>query len=307
VTVRSLDGRQTVSMVATHLAPKNRITANIMGPSIRRLGALVSGLSAYGPVFVGGDFNRHYTSRDFPRSGLTAAGLTPSYDLAGFYLPTGDHHGATIDYVMLRPAPLFRVLSQTTTEMYSDHDLLSVVLSLPATTTGERPISFPPGTSVNDPSSTSPNARRALVRTIRTAINNATEGAQVRLSTAQLGDRGVTVALRRAYKRGVDVKVISGSATPTRFETSLVSLIGSRKKAASWIRFNPAQATRRLATSTLLADRTGATTYLVLTANRAMDSSLVSEPSRTTVDTSSHSGFQSKVKVFGALVRGSHR
>lgn len=309
VTVRSLDGSQTVSMVATHLAPINRITKNLMGPSIRRLGALVSGLSAYGPVFVGGDFNRHYTAQNFPREGLTAAGLTPAYDLAGCYLPTGENHDppATIDYVMLRPAPLFSVLSITTTDMYSDHEALSVVLSMPSTTRGERPIAFAPGTSVNDPASSSGSARRALLRTIRNAINNTTDGAQLRLSTAQLADRGVTVALRRAFKRGVDVKVISGSATATRLETSLQTLLGSRRSASSWIRFNPGQATRRLATSTLLADRTGSTTYLVLTANRAFDSSLVTEPAQATMATSSHTGFKNKVRAFGALVRSSRR
>ncbi|MFC6344858.1 endonuclease/exonuclease/phosphatase family protein, partial [Nocardioides hankookensis] len=189
VTVRSNDGKQMVSMVATHIAPKNSITAKLMGPSIQRLGALVGGLSSMGPVFVGGDFNVHYRAKDYPRAGLTAAGLTPSYDVYGSYLPTGDHHGATIDYVFMRPAASFSVLEQATTELYSDHDALSVVLSMPATTSGQTPVSFAPGTSVNDPTSTSSASRRSVARTVRAAVHNTTSGAAIRLSTAQLSDR----------------------------------------------------------------------------------------------------------------------
>ena len=126
VTLRSVDGQQTVSLVSVHIAPKSERTTKLLGPSINRLGALVGQLSSSGPVLVGGDFNRHYKSREYPRALLQQHGMNAVYDLSGRYAPTGDHFGATIDYVMVRPAAVFSVLAQTTRELNSDHDALVV-------------------------------------------------------------------------------------------------------------------------------------------------------------------------------------
>ncbi len=307
VTVRSLDGCQTVSMVATHLAPKNKFTAKLMPSSIRRLGKLVSALSAAGPVFVGGDFNRHYKSAEYPRAGLTAAGLASTYDMAGWYFPTGDYRGATIDYIMVRPPTAFTVLEQSATELYSDHDMVSAVLSMPARTVGEAPVSFAPGTSVNNPASSASASKRAIVRTVRSAVTNTTAGASVRVSTARLGDRVLGRLLRKAAARGVEVRVVSGSATPTKAEQALVEVLGASRRGDTWIQFRPHRfATRPLAPTMLIADRSGATQNLVLTSNRALDGTMTREVASARIVTT-RATYAAQVKAFSKLARGPQR
>lgn len=279
VTVRSLDGCQTLSMVATHLAPENSYTKNLMAPSVARLGALTAMLSASGPVIVAGDFNRHYKSAKYPRNELTAAGLTPTYDIAGTWFPTGDHFGATIDYIFLHPASDFTFIEHGATEAYSDHDIVHAVLGLPVTTTPGPAVSFAQARTVNDPLSTVTLARRAVLRNALRALKSAPEGALVRILSARIDDRYLGKEIRRAVARGVRVRVVSGSAEPTAVEQHLATQLGSDPAAPSWLLFRPsAYAAGGLPSTGLAVSATGLTENFSMVVDKALDATIAREP-----------------------------
>lgn len=280
VTVRSLDGCQTLSMVSTHLAPENSFTKNLMAPSVARLGALTAMLSAAGPVIVAGDFNRHYRSAKYPRAELTAAGLTPTYDVAGTWFPTGDHYGATIDYVFLHPAADFTFIEHGATEAYSDHDIVHAVLGLPVTTTPGPEVSFAQARTVNDPASVIPVARRAVLRNAITALRAAPEGAIVRVLTARLADRYLGKEIRRAVARGVRVRLVSGNAVPSKVEQRLAADLGSDLEAPSWMIHRPEAYTDADAPASLVTvSATGLTERFSLVADKPLDATIAREAS----------------------------
>ena len=114
---------RTVSVVSAHPSPDGPSSHGLLPVYMAGLSALVRELSVNGPVFVGGDLNAHYTSGRFPRPALTAAGLTPTYDVYGMPIGgTGDHGGATIDYLLYQPAAGVTATSQSKVELASDHD-----------------------------------------------------------------------------------------------------------------------------------------------------------------------------------------
>jgi len=273
VTLRSLDGAQTISVVSIHIAPKSSRTTKLLGPSIRRLGELASALSASGPVLVGGDFNRHYTSSEYPRAGLEEHGLNAVYDLSGFFEPTGDHRGATIDYVMLRPMAQFEVRRQTTRELKSDHDALVVDLGVPLRTTGERPLSFSAGTMVNDPVATLAQGRSTVTRTVLTALRRAKPGGSVRVLASEVSMKRVTRHLLKADRRGVRVRVISNSVVPTDEEQKIVERLADSEH-GSWLRFRPAE---DATASTVLVSRAATTEKLRLDIGRGLSKAMNSE------------------------------
>lgn len=275
VTLRSYDGRQTVSLVSVHIAPKSARTTKLLGPSIERLGALVGQLSASGPVLVGGDFNRHYKSSEYPRALLSSFGMNAVYDLSGRYAPTGDHFGATIDYVMVRPAAVFTVLSQTTRELHSDHDALVVELSLPERTSGEPVISFSAGTTVNDPASTHKRARSAVIRSILTAINHVPEDGELRVETSSLDVRRVAGRLLEAARRGATVKVVTGTLLPTPAEQWLAERFAELP--GSYVRHRPTAFDPDAPRTEVLASVAGVTPWTVLDVAQSLSTRLVSE------------------------------
>ena len=123
VTLRSSETGEAVSVVSTHASPVGKGTPDLLPVYTSALGSLVRELSAQGPVFAGGDLNVHYTSGRFPRAGLSAAGLTPTYDVHG--IPpggTGDHGGHTIDYLLFQPGAGVTSTGQWKAELLSDHD-----------------------------------------------------------------------------------------------------------------------------------------------------------------------------------------
>ncbi len=128
VTLQSADGR-TVSVVSAHVAPLVNGMPDLRRGTVRRIGALVTQLKARGPVFVGGDFNVHYRSSSYPRDVLTADSMVPTYDAMGSYFPTGDHRGATIDYVFATADDQIQVVSQHPVELNSDHNAVVAGLS----------------------------------------------------------------------------------------------------------------------------------------------------------------------------------
>ena len=132
VSLESIDGRQ-LSLVSAHVAPPFRDDRgnwiDLLRPSVRRVNLLVQELSSHGPVLVGGDFNVNYTSGRYPRDLLAEARLRPTYDLLGTRFPTGDHHGATIDYVFVRGKGQLQVDWHRPVELNSDHDAVVAGLS----------------------------------------------------------------------------------------------------------------------------------------------------------------------------------
>jgi endonuclease/exonuclease/phosphatase (EEP) superfamily protein YafD len=128
VVVANATTGQVVSLVSVHAAPSTQLTRNVLDPSVTRIGRLVRRLSHQGPVIVAGDFNVAYDSEAFPRRLLARFGLRSTFDLAGDSLPTGNHHGKTIDYVLVSPATRFSVTGQWVQHLHSDHNALTVDL-----------------------------------------------------------------------------------------------------------------------------------------------------------------------------------
>ena len=230
VTLRSVDGRR-LSIVAMHVSPTFRDdqgrTIDLLRPSVRRLSRLVHDLSSRGPVLVGGDFNVHYPSARYPRYLLTQARLKPTYDLLGNYFPTGDHHGATIDYVFVRSKSQLQVDWHRPVELNSDHDAVVAGLSW-ATAAPE-----PPGTIVRNQPDGTQRERLAVARVLRRNLARTTAGETVQVATRGLNLPVVDWALREAEARGVRVQVTTLSGRLTWRERRLRRTLDTNR---SWLR-----------------------------------------------------------------------
>ena len=228
VTLTSPDGR-TLSVVAVHVAPLAKGMPDLRRPSVRRLGGLVELLSPRGPVLVGGDFNVHYKSSIYPRDLLDAAELVPTYDMLDSYFPTGDHQGATIDYVFGRVAGQTWAAAHRPVELRSDHDAVvadfSWLVDAPAETLRV----------ANDPAGDS-TARRRVVDTLVETIRGAESGAVLEIVTKSFSQRAISRQLAAAMGRGVHVRMTVRSATPTRSERRLNRRIEEQRDAESWFR-----------------------------------------------------------------------
>ena len=231
VTLRSADGRQ-LSVVSVHLAPlfkQDGKQVDLLRPSVSRLGELVGQLAPAGPVLVGGDFNVHYKSGRYPRDLFSASGLVPTYDTLGRYFPTGDHQGATIDYVLNRGADQLRAVEQHPDELKSDHD--AVIGGF------DWQVDAPAETEVltNDPDGPAA-ARRAVVTEMTRDIESAGPGMVVEVVTADLTLRGVYRRLVAAVDRGVHVRLTTRSEDLTRRERRLRRHVTGSGDAQSWVR-----------------------------------------------------------------------
>jgi len=188
VTLRGTDGR-VVSVVSVHVAPLTRGMPDLLRRSIRHLGVLVSELAPRGPVLVGGDFNVHYRSGRYPRDLLTAAGLVPTYDTLRAYFPTGDHHGATIDYAFVRGTDVLLAENQHPVELNSDHDAVVGGWNWQSDLRSQSRV------ITNDPDGDSAS-RRAVARALLHGIRSADAGSVVALATTRLGLHGVVRQLK---------------------------------------------------------------------------------------------------------------
>ena len=226
VTLQDAYGR-TISVVSTHVTPLISITEGLPESSVRRLGELAATLGEQGPVLMAGDFNFHYRSAQYPASLLAEGNLVPTYDTMGAFFPTGDHHGATIDYVLVHQdlaAPQLQVLDQFPTELYSDHD--AVTADLAFTTPAVPPtFSVAPATVVNDPAGDAV-AKRKVVDLITGTLDNAPAGGAVHLVTKALTSPRVIHALDRAIQRGVHVQLIVRHHAFNAQEQHFVDLLG---------------------------------------------------------------------------------
>ena len=182
---------------------------------------------------MAGDMNFHYNGAvQYPRELLTSYGFTPTYDVLGTHFPTGDHRGATIDYVFLKEASQFTVLGQYNQELNSDHDAVTADLSFPTPRWRCR------SASSRRPSPTCPTAparaRRAMLDLMVKAVDNAPEGAAIHLTTAKLGDKPLYRALRAAIDRGVHVQVVTRRNHPTQQELNLMNVLGDKVWKKYW-------------------------------------------------------------------------
>jgi endonuclease/exonuclease/phosphatase (EEP) superfamily protein YafD len=119
-----------LSMISTHqmqnpakFGPDKPLRQRIYRQAMTRLSALVTELSARGPVFVAGDFNSQFHSNDpwGPRRTLASTGLAAAMEKLGA-TPTHDA-GGTIDYVFY-PTATALPTAQKVTNLRSDHKLL---------------------------------------------------------------------------------------------------------------------------------------------------------------------------------------
>jgi endonuclease/exonuclease/phosphatase (EEP) superfamily protein YafD len=245
-TLRSLDGCHTVSVVSFHVAPRNRITQNLLVPSIKRLAALSRVLSASGPVLFAGDMNAQYNGSRYPRKHLNAGNLTATFDMTGQKLVTHDG-GGSIDYVLVNRREQFSVTNQFVQEVNSDHDLLVAdLLFNPTVSTPRVPPTVMRGHVLNVPESSIKRARAEVVRQLMMAIRHTPRGETVRFITRRLKDKRIRNELARAYRRGVVVQFVTTNRARTKHEQSLVDLLGSSKKRTSHVRIGSARKADRL-------------------------------------------------------------
>jgi endonuclease/exonuclease/phosphatase (EEP) superfamily protein YafD len=288
VTLQGVDGR-VVSVVSTHLAPMNSITEGLTPISVRRLGALTTTLSAAGPVLVGGDFNVHYKEARYPRDLFEAFALTPTYDVVGRYFATGDHRGATIDYLFLNEASDFAVQGQYNTELNSDHDAITADLAF-TEPVGDMPVMFSAGTVVNNPSGDR-LARRAVLELMIRALDNAPRASAVHLQTKGLRDRRLTAALLDAADRGVHVQLVTRHERFNRQERQLQAELGWRTTHKSWVTDCVKKCRRlanagRLPDTQLLVSKAGETPALLIEADAPAERGYARQQTAARVDTS---------------------
>ena len=232
VTLQGIDGH-VVSVISAHLAPDTDITHGLQEVGINNLGVLANKLAAYGPVLMAGDMNFQYNGAiQYPRALLTSYGFTPTYDVTGTHFPTGDHRGATIDYIFLKTAAQFTVLGQYNQELYSDHDAVTADLAF-TDAPAEVPVSFTPGEFTNQPEGTRV-ARRAVLDLMVKAVGNAPEGSSIHLTTAKLGDKPLYRSLRAAIDRGVHVQFLTRRNHPSQQELNLMNVLGSKVWKKDW-------------------------------------------------------------------------
>ena len=231
VTLQGVDGR-VVSVIAVHLTPETEITMGLQEVGVTNLGILANQLAAAGPVLMAGDMNFHYGPLQYPRELLASYGFTSTYDVTGTHFPTGDHRGATIDYVFMKDASQFTVLGQYNQELNSDHDAVTADLAFTDAPL-EVPVSFTPGTFTNAPEGTRA-ARRAMLDLMVKAVDNAPAGAAIHLTTAKLGDKPLYRALRAAIERKVHVQVVTRRNHPTQQELNLMNVLGDKVWKKDW-------------------------------------------------------------------------
>ena len=175
---------------------------------------------------MAGDMNFHYGPAQYPRDLLASYGFTSTYDLTGTSFPTGDHRGATIDYVFLKDSSQFTVLGQYNQELYSDHDAVTADLAF---TGGARhgPGQLRAGRLHQHPER-HPGRRRTVLDLMVKAIDNTPAGGSIHLTTAKLGDKPIYRALRAAIDRKVHVQVVTRRNHPSQQEQNLMNVLGDK-------------------------------------------------------------------------------
>lgn len=292
-TLVSSDGR-TLSIVSVHFTPPIKEWGDLLPRELGHLNDLTSSLATRGPVLIGGDLNVNYVGKSYPRPLMEQYNLVPSYDLFGARVPTGNKYGASIDYVLVNQTNAqLTPVSQFGTELYSDHDALTVdwrfntaapdPAALPASSAR-----FEPGRVVNRPHQ-GKQKRRAVMKLVNRAINKVPTGAAVHLATGNISDGALTRALLRAQQRGVYVQVLLRDRGINSQEASLRTALGHQMAGRTWFTgCNTAvckQIAERMAPTTLLVSQSGQTPAVKATVNRAMGSYAVRKHTRAVLST----------------------
>jgi endonuclease/exonuclease/phosphatase family metal-dependent hydrolase len=234
VTLHDAYGR-TISVISTHLTPIISITEGLQAKEVNHLGALVQTLSAAGPVLMAGDFNQGYQSSDYLRSLYAKYNLVPSYDALGTHFPTGDHQGATIDYVFLHQdltSPVLTFTDHFPTTLYSDHNAVTADLAwntLPTTT-----YTIARGTVTNDPAGTA-DQRRAVLQKMTDAVDHTPTGAAIHLASRMVSTPSMWAAVNRAIDRGVHVQIVIRSKDLSPAALAVQERIGNHPKRKSFL------------------------------------------------------------------------
>lgn len=297
VTLAGVDGRQ-VSVVSVHIAPLTRGMPDLLRPSVKRLGLLVNNLASRGQVFVGGDFNIHYPGAKYPRDLLDEAALIPTYDALGTYFPTGDHRGATIDYVMGRGNGQLVTEQQYPIELHSDHDAVY------GGWTWLTDVATDVRTVVSDPAGTTAQ-QRAAVAVLAGAVRRSQPGSTVRLATATLDSPQLATDLKSAARRGVNVQLLKIGARMTQRERGLERVLTRDGNPTSWIskcvrECRASWRTHRLGALVMTSDTSGTWTSR-LDSNRQLSASLLTQPTTLTVTTGSF-GIDEGKRIFASLL-----
>lgn len=231
VTLMNAQG-QKVSVISTHIAPKNANTAELLVPSLKRLAELARTLRARGAVLMGGDFNMGYHSSRYQPQYLSAVGLTNTFEILGTSFPT-HRGGGTIDYIFLGPLNGWIVESQQGVAMNSDHLMLVARLRLTTPASGVVPPTFKART-ITVPVNSRTTVRRS-VRTEQLAAVAATPGgAAIHVASGQIRGDGLLNALIRAHQRGVHVTVITNKHRLSGLDKVLADRLGSRRTRSSY-------------------------------------------------------------------------
>ena len=279
--LRSADGCQKISVVSYHVAPKTAPIGDLLIPSVHKLGGLAQSLGADGPVLLAGDLNRHHGSREYPRSLLASYGMTPTWDLTGTRLPTGDMRGATIDYIFVRNAAQFRVVKQVTRELNSDHDAVVANLALTSGAGVARTATtFVRGHILNVPTSHLSEGRRAVLGRITKAVQLAPKGSTMLIGTARLGDASLYRALVAAHKRGVNVRLVSWSLKRSLQERDLMKALGWSTSKRSWAIRRPYSKAGALPPTAMVFSTTAGVRLLGIQVDQPLDYRMVDRQGR---------------------------
>lgn len=263
---------RTVSLVSVHIAPKDKDTAQLLVPSLKRIQALAQQLSASGPVLIGGDFNMGRNSSRYHPEYLAAAGMVSTYDILGTSFPT-HRRGGTIDYLYVGPSTNFTVEDHYPVVVNSDHRLVVAHLQL-LSSVAPLPV-FKAGKVVSNPRGSS--AERLAIRSLmRKAIDAAAPGAVVHVASDRIRGRGIYRSLLRADDRGVKVTVITGEKPVTGAAAALRAALGANRHASSyyvsapraWASTSPTRtASSGLRPTMLMVSRAGGTPSLSILSN----------------------------------------
>jgi endonuclease/exonuclease/phosphatase family metal-dependent hydrolase len=276
VTLVNAEGRK-LSVVAAHVAPLDKDMPDLLRPSVRRIGKLVTELAPAGPVLVGGDFNVHYKSGRYPRDLLGEAKMVPTYDTLESYFPTGDHQGATIDYVFNRGADLLGATQHRAVEMNSDHDAVVTGFDWMADGPSEtqRLVSNPDGDVT---------AKRRAVKTLATTIAATDPGQSLDVVSSGMVLRVVFRRLSAAINRGVDVRYVTRSAELTPRERALARTAATAGGGSSVTQCREdclaAWRDSGMSRTFMMVRNTSGTATSRLDANRILSSAMVQERTR---------------------------
>lgn len=246
VTLTDRQADRRISLVSAHVPPATKGMPDLRRATAKRIANLVTDLGKSGTVIVGGDFNMHYRASAYTGDVFAGAGMRPTYEILGNHFPTGDHRGATIDYLFVRGEQGYLTLQRHfPVELRSDHDAVVAQFAVagggsggeppvdpPGEEPGENPGGNPGGTHLQSDPNGDAAARRVVVDKFVERIDAARPGGVVEVATTGLTLTAVGAAIRRAQARGVWVRLLTRSSRLTAVENRLKGILESEKSGA---------------------------------------------------------------------------